>query len=193
MSKNKKNFIIGQMGSGIVFFIGILYLLVPTYYGLNNMVNIDTNSLFISLSIIYGIIHFGFYYIIGKNPTNESLIVSLLSLLTGVLNLLMSRYLNSSINLSISVLVFTISITVTRLFTVDYYHDRKDAYFYIEGFLLTIFFITGLIISISLFNDPLIQTIELGFFLMIMGILDSTKIATKCLLKAPRFLGKIKF
>lgn len=193
MSKNKKNFFLGQVASGIIFAIGVLYILVPSYYGLDNMAVIDTNNLFISLIIVYSSIHLGLFYCLGKNPTNESFLITIISILSGVFNVTIKEFVSPSISLSLSVLVFTLAITVIRLFTVDYYHDRKDAYFYVEAFLTVIFFVTGIIVSISLFNDPLVQTIELGFLLIIMGIIESMKVATKCLLKAPRFLGKIKF
>lgn len=193
MSKNKKNFLLGTIGSSVIFIIGVLYILVPSYYGLDNMSIIDTNDLFISLIIVYASIHMGLFYLLGKNPTSESFIMSITAILCGVFNVAIKEFVNPSITLSISVLIFTLAITAIRLFTIDYYHDRKNAYFYIEAFLTIIFFISGIIISISLFNDPLIQTIELGFFLMIMGIVESMKFTTKSLLKAPRFLGKIKF
>lgn len=193
MSRNKKNFFLGQVASGIIFAIGVLYILVPNYYGLDNMSIIDTNNLFISLIIVYASVHLGLFYLIGKNPTHESFLMCIASVLCGVFNVVVKEYVSASLALSLSVLVFTLAITAIRLFTVDYYHDRKDAFFYIEAFLTVIFFVSGIIISISLFNDPLVQTVELGFFLMIMGIIESMKVATKCLLKAPRFLGKIKF
>lgn len=157
------------------------------------MAVIETNNLFISLIIVYSSIHLGLFYCLGKNPTNESFLITIISILSGVFNVTIKEFVSPSISLSLSVLVFTLAITVIRLFTVDYYHDRKDAYFYVEAFLTVIFFVTGIIVSISLFNDPLVQTIELGFLLIIMGIIESMKVATKCLLKAPRFLGKIKF
>lgn len=193
MSKNRKNFFIGQIASSIMFAIGVLYILVPNYYGLDNMSEINTNNLFISLMIVYASLHIGLFYCVGKNPTSESFFMCIASILSGIINVIIQEFISASIALSISVVIFTIAITIIRLFTIDYYHDRKDAYLYVEAFLTIIFFISGIIISISLFNDPLIQTIELGFFLMIMGIIESMKVTTKCLLKAPRFLGKIKF
>lgn len=193
MSKNRRNFFIGEIASGIMFIIGVLYILVPNYYGLDNMAVIDTNNLFISLIIVYASIHLGLFYLLGKNPTSESFLMCIISILTGIFNVTIQEFASASIALSTSVLVFTLGITAIRIFTVDYYHDRKDAYFYVEAFLTMMFFVSGIVISISLFNDPLVQTIELGFFLMIMGIVESMKVATKCLLKAPRFLGKIKF
>ena len=193
MSKNRRNFFIGEIASGIMFAIGVLYILVPNYYGLDNMSVIDTNNLFISLIIVYASIHLGLFYILGKNPTSESFLMCIVSILCGIFNVVMQEFTSASIALSISVLVFTLGITAIRLFTVDYYHDRKDAYLYVEAFLTIIFLVSGAIISVSLFNDPLVQTIELGFFLMIMGIIESMKVTTKCLLKAPRFLGIIKF
>lgn len=193
MSKNRRNFFLGQIASSIMFAIGVLYILVPSYYGLDNMATIDTNNLFISLIIVYASLHLGLFYCIGANPTHESFIMCIASILAGVFNVTIQEFVSASIALSVSVLIFTVSITAIRIFTIDYYHDRKDAYLYVEAFLTIIFFVSGAVISISLFNDPLIQTIELGFFLMIMGIIESMKFTTKCLLKAPRFLGKIKF
>lgn len=193
MSKNRRIFFLGEIASSIMFAIGVLYILIPSYYGLDNMAEIDTNNLFISMIIVYAALHLGLFYCIGANPTNESLLICIASILAGVFNVTIQEYVSASIALSVSVLIFTLFITAISLFTIDYYHDRKDAYLYVEIFLTVIFFVSGIIISISLFNNPLIQTIELGFFLMIMGIIESMKVTTKCLLKAPRFLGKIKF
>lgn len=193
MSKNKKNFIIGLIGSGILFFMGILYLIIPNYYGIENMVDIDTNNLFLSFTLVFASVHFGKYYLIGPNPTNESIIMCIVSCVSGIINTILSYHLDSSIALSISVLVFTLLITAVKIFTVDYYHDKKDAYYYVEGMVTIMFFIVGIIMSVSLFNDSVIQTIELGFMFIINGMIDAISVATKCMLKAPRFLGKIKF
>ena len=193
MSKNKINFIIGQVGSGIIFFIGVLYILMPNIYGLDQMSDIAVNDLFLSMMLILSCVNLGFYYLVKKNPTNEAIYLSMVASICGVLNIICTNFLTSSLALAISVLAFTVFSSIVRLCTIDYYHDKKDAYLYIEVLLTGLFFISGIIISISLFNDPLIQTIELGFLLIIVGVIESMKVATKCLLKAPRFLGKIKF
>jgi len=193
MSKNRKNFIVGIVGSIIVFVMGVLYMVIPNYYGVDNLGVVDTNNLFLSMAIVYSVINFGFYYIMGENPNKETLWLCIVSALCGLLNSYLSTFLSSSLTLSLSILALTLAITSIRLFTVDYYHDRKDAYYFIEGLLLICFFVCGFTLSFCMFDDTIIQTIELGFFQMMIGLIEGIKITTKCLLKAPRFLGKIKF
>ena len=193
ISKNKKNFLIGEIGSAIIFFVGVIFILIPNIYGLEGTSEIEVNDLFISLSLIIACVYFCFYCSIGNNPTNESVYLSIVAALSGILNLLLTRYLSSSLALAISVLEFTVLSSLVKLITIDYYHDRKDAFYYIEALLTVLFFVAGVLISVSLFNDPLVQTIELGFFLVMIGGIESINVATKALLKAPRFLGKIKF
>ena len=193
MSKNRKNFIIGVLGCSIIFIVGVLYILIPTYYGLSAMPKLNTNNLFLSLMIIYTSINLGFYYLIGLNPNHESIFLAVSSSTCGIINLAFSHIFKPSFALALNVLLFTIAITIIRLFTIAYYHNHQDAFFYIEMLLLLIFSITGLTLSISLFNDPLVQTIGLGFFVITISTIEVVRITTKCLLKAPRFLGKIKF
>ena len=58
--------------------------------------------------------------------------------------------------------------------------------------LLCLFLIVGVVISVNLFKDSAIQTIMLGFLFIIIGILDGVNISIKAMLKAQRFLNKIK-
>ena len=54
------------------------------------------------------------------------------------------------------------------------------------------FYIVGTVISIALINNPDTQVISLGFFVIIIAILDAVDVAIKCMLKAPRFVKNIK-
>lgn len=193
MSKNKRNFIYYELESMIIFLIGVLYIILPNIYGIEYLDTLNVNDLFLSATLVLSSLNLANFYIVGASPTNEYLYFSICSSLCGLLNLLISSYFSASLTLSISLLAITITFSMVKLFTVDYYHDRKDAFYYIEGILAIILLVVGMIISISVFNSPVIEAIELGFFMVIMGIIESIKGATKCLLKAPRFLGKIKF
>ena len=193
MSKNKRNFFIGEIGSAIIFFTGVLFILIPNVYGLISSTEIAVNDLFLSMSLIIACIYFGFFYTIKSNPTRESIYLCIDASLCGILNIVLSHFLSESLTLALSILALTASSSIIRLFTVKYYHDKKDGYFYIAGLLTGLYFVSGILISISLFDNPLIQTIELGFLLIIHGGIESINVATKSLLKAPRFLGKIKF
>lgn len=192
MSKNKKNFIIGTICSAILFFISVIYLTIPAYYGIESMININTNNLFISIIIVYSILHLVKYFIMGPYPRHESLSLCITATITGIINVILNCFIEDNMALSMSLALFVLGITGVKLFTVDYYHDHKDVYFYIEAMFLGVFFIVGIISSFNLFSDSILQTIMLGFFFIIISIIDACNNALKCMLKAKRFLKKIK-
>lgn len=190
MTKNKKKFIISIIGAIIIFLLGITYISLPTYYGIEMMENIEINNLFLSFTIIYATVNLGIFLTLGSNPNNESIYMCIAGSIAGLLNIILSNYTDKSFMISFALFIFMI--TAIKLFTVDYYHDRKDAYYYIEGLCLAIFFIVGLVTSINLFGSSFLQTMMLGFFITIMGILRIFNVSIKTMLKAKRFLRKIK-
>ena len=192
MSKNKKNFFIGMISCGIIFLMGVLYLTVPSYYGLEQMTNINVNDLFICMVLVYSVVNFGNYILIGKNPNNEVIWLSIVASISGILNVGLNLLFNPTYTLAMSLGVFIFLTIGVKIFTIDYYHDRKDAYYYIETMLTLIFFIIGIVICFNLFNDSIVQTIILGFFFIIISILEAVDVSLKGMLKAKRFLKKIK-
>ena len=193
MSQNKKNFYVGILCSIVIFIMGVMYLTIPSYYGLSAMYNVNTNNLFVSGLLMFACVNLIKYIVVGKNPTTERVYMTVASAGSGALNILLGGFFeNQHMILAISIMVFVLSITTVKLFTIDYYHDRKDAFFYIETMLLCIFLIVGIVVSVNLFSDTTIQTIMLGFLFIIIGILDGVNISIKCMLKAQRFLNKIK-
>lgn len=192
MSKNKKNFFIGMISCGIIFLMGVLYLTVPSYYGLEQMTNINVNDLFICIVLVYSVVNFGNYILIGKNPNNEVIWLSIVASISGILNVGLNLLFNPTYTLAMSLGVFIFLTIGVKIFTIDYYHDRKDVYYYIETMLTLIFFIIGIVICFNLFNDSIVQTIILGFFFIIISILEAVDVSLKGMLKAKRFLKKIK-
>lgn len=192
MTKNKKNFFIGIISCGILFSMGVLYLTVPSYYGIDHMANINVNDLFICMILIYSVLAFGNYLLIGKNPNNENVWLSIVASIAGIANVGLGVFFNESLTLALSLSIFVFLTTAVRIFTIDYYHDRKDAYYYIEAMLTIIFLIVGVVISFNLFNDSVLQTMVLGFYFIIISILESVDVSLKGMLKAKRFLKKIK-
>ena len=71
MSENKKNFYVGIACSIAVFLMGVMYLTVPSYYGLAAMDNINANNLFVSGLLMFGCVNLVKYIVVGKNPTTE--------------------------------------------------------------------------------------------------------------------------
>lgn len=190
MTKNKKRFLINIFGSSLIFLLGVIYISLPTYYGLESFSKIDINDLFISFIIIYAIINLVLFLVLGKNPNNESIYLCIVGSIAGLLDMLLQSHLTKAFSLSFAILIFMIA--AVKLFTIDYYHDRKDAYYYIETLCLLIFLLVGIITSINLFGDTKLQATMLGFFITIMGILRIFNITIKAMLKSKRFLKKIK-
>lgn len=192
MKDNKKKFFVGTICGSIIFLMGVLYLTIPGYYGIDNMAEVDTNNLFISATLVYSVISFLRYVLLGKNPNNETIYFCIASSVMGIFNVVLAHYYQASIVLSMSLALLVFIITGIKLFTIDYYHDRKDAYVYIESLLLAIFFVVGVVISLNLLNSSVLQTVMLGFFFIIVGILDIINSAIKSLVVSKKFLRKIK-
>lgn len=193
MSKNKRIFITSLIGSGIIFIIGVLYILIPNYYGIDNLEEVNINNLFTSFILIYTTINLSLYYIIGKNPTKERIFISIASAFTGIVNLLLLKYIGSYLAIRISLAILTLLIALIKSFTAAYYKDKKDATYYIEYMLIATYSIIGIIMPITLVDNTIVEVVELGFYVVIISIVDTMSITFKTLLKAPRFLGKIKF
>ena len=50
----------------------------------------------------------------------------------------------------------------------------------------------GFVVVFSLFDDNILQTMMLGFFIVLISILDGLSGTLKSLIKSKRFLNKIK-
>lgn len=192
MSKNKKTFVLGLLGSGVIFFIGTLYMMIPAYYGISEMTNIDTNNLLLSFLLVYATIFFGKYILLSEKKLKESIYLTIVSATTGIINVLLNLFLESSMSLSVSLIIFTTAVIAVKLFTIDYYHDRNDAYYYLEAMFAIVLAVVGVLVSFNLFNDTVLQTMMLGFYIIFIATLESINNSLKCMLKSKRFLKKIK-
>jgi len=188
----RKNFVVSLLLAGALFISGIAIMTLPSYYGKLKMSDYEINNLFISFSIIFTLVNIFKYGILKKNPTREAIFLALVGVVSGIFNVLFIKHFSSSFTLSMSLLVFTVLVTVVKLFTIDYYHDREDAFFYIETMLLIIFFIMGLMLAFNLFDDKILQAMMLGFFIVLISILDGINGSLKSLIKSKRFQSKIK-
>lgn len=193
MSKNKRDFITGLIGSGIIFFIGVLYVVLPNYYGVDNLVDIKVNNLFISFILVYATVNISLFYVLGKNPNNETLWICISTCLVGMLNVVVSFIFKPYIALRVSIFALTVAIVICKMITAGYYKSKKDATYYFEYLLIIVYTIVGLIMPFTLINNTIVESIELGFYIILISIIDGMSTTFKALLKAPRFLGKIKF
>ena len=154
MSTNKKNFYVGIVCSIAIFMMGVIYLTIPSYYGLAAMHNINANNLFVSGLLMFACVNLVKYIVVGKNPTSERVYMTVASAGSGALNIILGGFFeNQHMVLAISIMVFVLAITTVKLFSIDYYHDNKDAFFYIETMLLCLFLVVGVVISVNLMTQ----------------------------------------
>ena len=192
MRKNKRNFFVGIVCDAVLFFSSVLYLTIPTYYGIAQMGEINTNNLFISMTLIYSVLHFLRYILIGKNPTKESIYMSIAGGISGLANIFFGFFYNEVAILPMSFAFFVLLITGIKLFTIDYYHDRDDVYYLFEIMYLLIFFIVGIVSAFHLFSDSVLQTMMLGYYFILIAVVEALNDSIKSMLKSKRFLRKIK-
>ena len=79
MSTNKKNFYVGIVCSIAIFMMGVIYLTIPSYYGLAAMHNINANNLFVSGLLMFACVNLVKYIVVGKNPTSERVYMTVAS------------------------------------------------------------------------------------------------------------------
>jgi hypothetical protein len=187
-NENQKHFYVGLSISGALFILGILYIISPSIittqtYKVNNFVIV-----LLSLYALANLVKF----IVINYKTYEKVYLCLGSCAIAILNVILNAFMDATTVFTMSIMLFTLVVTGVKLFAVDYYYQRKDAYWYILTMLLVIFLSVGLVISIALLNNPDIQVISLGFFIIIIAILDAVDTSIKCMLKAPRFVKNIK-
>ena len=145
MSKNKKSFFVGIISSALIFLMGILYITIPSYYGVDKMHNINSNDLLLSALLVVSVVKFGEYVLVKRNPNDEPIYITIMSSLIGVVNTMLLLVFPESMALATSLIIFVTAYAAIKLFTIDYYHDHNDAYFYIETMFLIIFAIIGML------------------------------------------------
>jgi hypothetical protein len=187
-NENQKHFYVGLSISGALFILGIIYIISPSIittetYKVNNFV-IVMLGLYALLNLVK--------FIVINYKTYEKVYLCLGSCAIAILNIILSAFMDATTVFTMCIMLFTLVVTGVKLFAVDYYYQRKDSYWYIITMLLIIFLSVGLVISIALLNHPDVQVISLGFFIIIIAILDAVDTSIKCMLKAPRFVKNIK-
>ena len=143
--------------------LAVVILLLPTF---------KFNDLGFILKMV-----FGFYSLVKitqfiftiKYKDYESLYTCLISL--GVLISLFLVNLTTK-SMVLILLIWMGLMCLIKLKKADFYHDRKNKMWWLRLFILFTFLTTGLLTGINLYYESSVQTIIIGFFFLINGILD---------------------
>lgn len=156
---------VDTIASLALILIGTILLLLPLY---------KINSLkWINLIIYsaYSIINLIRFILTRKSKDYEGLYTFFASLAVAIFSIIFKSE-TSPLNLSLTLMIWIILMSLIKLKKADYYHDRRDRMWKINIFNLGMFVLCGLLTSINLYYEATVQIIVIGFFFMINGILE---------------------
>ena len=143
--------------------IAAIVLLLPSF---------KVNDLSFILKMIFGfyaLIKFVQFILIMKDKDYESLFTSIVSLVS-LISLFIIELSNK--HLILVLMIWMGLMCLVKLKKADFYHDRKNKMWILRLFILFTFLTTGLLTGMNLYYESSVQTIIIGFFFFINGILD---------------------
>ena len=160
--KNKQK--IEFIESLILLLIGIILVLLPIY------INPDIKLIIRIVFGLYSVINLIQYILTRKSKDYEGLFTALLSAVAIGLTFLFD--VTNPQGLAMALMGWITLMSSAKLAKIDYYHDRKDRMWKYRLLNLILFILTGLAASISLAYASSVQTIIIGFFMIIHAILE---------------------
>lgn len=149
----------------ILVLCGSVMVILPLF----NVFNIK--AVFISIMVIYGLIHFikSFAIILSKDYSG------FLTAIASIVVLLIMLFLDindSPWNLALILFIWIILMSLIKLKESDYYHDKENKLWKLNILNLLLFILSGILTAINLYYPSDIQILVLGFFFLINGILE---------------------
>ena len=106
-----------------------------------------------------------------KDGDKEDLYTGIACLLAAICGLKFATY-STPMVLSITLMSWVGIMAIIKLIKLDYLHDRKKNLFFVNLITFSLFLLIGLLTSINLYFDITVQTIMLGFFFVVNGLLN---------------------
>lgn len=163
-------------GISLMLLAGVI-LLLPTF---------KVNDLSFILKTIFGfyaLIKLTQFILILKNKDFESLFTCLISM-----GALVSLFFieDSTKNMVLVLMIWMGLMCLIKLKKADFYHDRHNRMWILRLFILFAFLTSGLLTGINLYYEASVQTIIVGFFFFINGILDVVDPISKYLMESKK-------
>ncbi len=163
-------------GISLMLLAGVI-LLLPTF---------KVNDLSFILKTIFGfyaLIKLTQFILILKDKDFESLFTCLISI-----GALMSLFFIESTtkNMVLILMIWMGFMCLIKLKKADFYHDRHNKMWILRLFILFAFLTSGLLTGINLYYEASVQTIIVGFFFFINGILDVVDPISKYLMESKK-------
>lgn len=160
--------------SFVLLFLGVLLFIFPWFN-----VNEPINLLYLLFAVYAGVKLIE--YILTRNGTDrEALYTSVACMLASFSGFKFSGY-NAPMVLSLTLISWVGIMSIIKLIKLDYYHDRENGMFYVNLVTFSLFLLLGILTSVNLYFNATVQTLMLGFFFVVNGLLDLAEDAIRVL------------
>lgn len=160
-SKQKVDLIIAL----VLLLIGIGLILLPIYIEPNMKIVLRV------IFSLYAIVNLIQFILTKKSKDYEGLHTCIVSIIALIATFVID-VATSPKAIALTIMIWTTLFSLVKLKKVDYYHDKNDRMWKLRVFTLILFILTGIATSISLAYTSSVQTIVIGFFMMIHAILE---------------------
>ncbi len=150
-------------GLSLMLLAGVI-LLLPSF---------KVNDLSFILKTIFGfyaLIKLTQFILIIKEKDFESLFTCLISL-GALISLFLIEFTTK--NMVLVLLIWMGIMCLIKLKKADFYHDKQNKMWILRLFMLFVFLTSGLLTGINLYYEASVQTIIVGFFFFLNGVLDT--------------------
>lgn len=159
--RDKMNLIV----SGVLILFGIILVVYPLFGEMSPI------KLLYMVFSVYGIIKLIEYVKSKTYGDKEDLFAGIICIIYTLVGI---KFMNNDtpLVLSISLASWTGFMAIIKLVKLDYYHDRSNEMIYTNLTTFALFLLIGLLTSINLYFDNTVQTLILGYFFIINGLLN---------------------
>jgi uncharacterized membrane protein HdeD (DUF308 family) len=109
----------------------------------------------------------------------EGLYTALSSVLVGVADLFLP--FDNNLVLPLSIMSWTILMSIIKVVKADYYNDRKDITWKYKMVTLIVFMVISVLTSVALNYNSNVQVLIMGYYFIINGILEVSEVIVKYL------------
>lgn len=123
---------------------------------------------------IYSVIKAEEYFITKPKDDYEELYSAIVCGVAALSGFKFNMY-NPQMVLALTLVSWVGAMCVIKLIKIDYYHDRKNKMMYINLGTFFLFLLLGLLTSINLYFSEQVQSLMLGFYFIVIGLLDMSE------------------
>jgi len=163
----KKNIKLETLVNIVIIIAGLVLIIFP-WLGSAKPINI----FYFILGMLAGLR--AIEYMFQKDKSDkENINIAIVSFLVPFLSFI--KFPNPEMVMPLSLLTWIGLMSIVKLIKLDYLHDRKLPLFKVKLYGFIMFIILGVLTTYSLHFDDKVQIIILGFFVIIIGLMDLFK------------------